>query len=96
MHVSIVYDIEWGKINRTKEYGGGPSVKVDKRLGQGSRVTSQTKHVLLNMKNFFDGEKDEPRAILRNRVHDRMAKASGLSTRTKFNILSSVTPDNTF
>ena len=31
------------------------------------------------MKNFFDVVKDEQRAILQNHVHDRMAKASGLS-----------------
>ena len=91
-----LYNYRMGKRKQDKGKGGGPSVKVGKRLGQGSRVTSQTKYVLQNMKNFFDVEKTEKRAILRNRVHDRMAQASGLSTRTIFNVLRSVTPDNTF
>ena len=90
------YDYRMGKRKQDKVKGGGPSVKVGKRLGQGSRVTAQTKYVLQNMKNFFDVEKNEKQAILRNRVHDRMAQASGLSTRTIFNILRSVTPDNSF
>ena len=33
---------------------------------------------------------------MRNKVHDRVAKAIGLSRRTVFNILKSVTPDNTY
>ena len=49
--------------------GGGPSGKVGKHLGQDSMITSQTKYVLQNMKNFFDLEKDEKQAILQNRVY---------------------------
>ena len=58
-----LYDHRMGKRKQDKGKGGGPSVKVGKRLGQGSRVTSQTKYVLQNMKNFFDVEKNEKRAI---------------------------------
>ena len=31
----------------------GPSSKIGKRPGQGSRITSQTKYVIHNIKNFF-------------------------------------------
>ena len=74
----------------------GPSSKIGKRPGQGSRITSQTKYVIHNIKNFFDQEKHEQQTILRNKVHDRVAIATGLSRRTVFNILRSVTPDNTY
>ena len=81
---------------KTKRRNDGPSFKVGKRPGQGSRLTSQTKYVLHNIKNFFDQEKQQERTFLRNKVHDRVAKATGLSRRTVFNILKSVTPDNTY
>ena len=38
----ILYDYKMGKWKQDKGKGGGPSVKVGKCLGQGSRVTSQT------------------------------------------------------
>ena len=37
----ILYDYKVGKRKQDKGKGGGPSVKVGKCLGQGSRVTSQ-------------------------------------------------------
>ena len=42
-----------GKRKQDKGKGGGPGVKVDKHLGQGSRVTSQIKYDLHDMKNFL-------------------------------------------
>ena len=80
------------------QYGtkGEKKSKIGKRPGQGSRITSQTKYVIHNIKNFFDQEKREQQTILRNKVHDRVVIATGLSRSTVFNILRSVTPDNTY
>ena len=38
----ILYDYKMGKRKQDIGKGGGPSVKVGKSLGQGSRVTSQS------------------------------------------------------
>ena len=45
---------------REQDKASGPSMKVGKHPGQGSRVTSQTKYVIQNIKNFFDEEKNDP------------------------------------
>ena len=74
----------------------GPSSKIGKRPGQGSRITSQTKYIIHNIKNCFNLEKCEQQTILRNKVHDRVAVATALSWRTVFNISRLVTPDNTY
>ena len=47
------YDYSMGKRKQDKGKGGGPSVKVGKHLGQGSKVTSQIKYDLHDMKNFL-------------------------------------------
>ena len=48
----------------TKGEETGPSSKIGKRPGQGSRITSQTKYVIHNIKDFFDRERREQQIIL--------------------------------
>ena len=42
----------------------GPSSKILKRPGQGSRITSRTKYVIHNIENIFDQEICEQQTIL--------------------------------
>ena len=51
--VPVLYSMD-PKVKKT-----GPSSKIGKRPGQGSIITSQTKYVIHNIKDFFDPEKRE-------------------------------------
>ena len=54
----------------------------DKPLGKGIRLTSQSRRVIENVRQFFEREKTEGRSVKRLRVAERTSMATGVSVRT--------------
>ena len=73
-----------------------PTHKIAKRPGRGVRLTSQSKYIVENVREFFETEKRTGKSILRDRVLERTAQATGVSRRTVASIHASMTEDKQF
>ena len=68
---------------RTKKGSANSSEpKIAKKPGQGKRLPSQAKHIIHNVREFFEREKSKGSCIKRLSVVDRTAEATGISART--------------
>ena len=63
-----------------------PIHKVAKKPGKGGRLTSQTKYVIENVRQFFEKKKRKGSSIKRERIVERTAEATGVSIRSVCNI----------
>ena len=63
---------------------GGPLRSVRKKPGRGVHLTSQSKHILISVKNYFEEEKQTGKSLMKNRPLDRTATAmaTGISKTT--------------
>ena len=63
----------------------GPSGSLDgrvKKRGTGYRLPSQAKYIVESVRKFFEHERLHSKAVMRNRVVDRTAKACGICKTT--------------
>ena len=63
-----------------------PIHKVAKKSGKGDRLTSQTKYVIENVRQFFEKKKRKGSSIKRERIVEHTAEATGVSIRSVRNI----------
>ena len=56
--------------------------KKKKNTGQGVRLTSQTKQIVENVRQFFEKERRTGKLIKRMQVVERTAEATGISVRS--------------
>ena len=63
-----------------------PIHKVAKEPGNGVRLTSQTKYVSENVRQFFEKEKRKGSSIKRKRIVEHTAEATGVLIRSVRNI----------
>ena len=63
-----------------------PIHKVAKKSGKEVRLTSQTKHVIEKVRQFFEKKKRKGSSIKRERIVKRTTEATGVSIRSVRNI----------
>ena len=60
--------------------------RVAKKPGRGKRLSSQSKYIIESVRQFFEKEKSGGKSMLKSRVVDRTAAATGVSMKTVYNI----------
>ena len=60
-----------------RKAGASSKTKIAKKTGQGVRLTSQTKQIVENVRQFFEKERRTGKSIKRMQVVERTAEATG-------------------
>ena len=72
---------------------GGPLRSVRKKPRRGVHLTSQSRHILTSVRNYFEEEKRTGKSLMKNKPLNRIAMGTGISKTTIKLIYQTMTED---